>query len=145
MNLKHYQQNISCERTVCPTILLIAGGRIIGFIPFPRVSVLCEMQSASSRIWIYLSYWPSLMVHPSWEPWHLLSHSQPCCVLLWKHTKKKIKGTGRGTLCHQALTILSAATVSCLFHIGFICQECTCSRHGPAPSWSSFLKPKPWW
>ena len=30
--------------------LLIAGGRIIGFIPFPRVLVLCEMQSASSRV-----------------------------------------------------------------------------------------------
>ena len=31
--------------------LPIAGGRIIGFIPFPRVFVLCEMQSVSSRIW----------------------------------------------------------------------------------------------
>ena len=31
--------------------LPIAGGRIIGFIPFPRVLVLCEMQSASSRFW----------------------------------------------------------------------------------------------
>ena len=30
--------------------LPIAGGRIIGFIPFPRVLVLCEMQSVSSRI-----------------------------------------------------------------------------------------------
>ena len=29
----------------------IAGGRIIRFIPFPRVLVLCEMQSFSSRIW----------------------------------------------------------------------------------------------
>ena len=29
----------------------IAGGRIIGFIPFPRVLVLCEMQSVSFRIW----------------------------------------------------------------------------------------------
>ena len=29
----------------------IAGGRIIGFIPFPRVLVLCEVQSVSSRIW----------------------------------------------------------------------------------------------
>ena len=27
------------------------GRRIIGFIPFPRVLVLCEMQWASSRIW----------------------------------------------------------------------------------------------
>ena len=31
--------------------LPIAGGRIIGFIPFPRVLVLCEMQLAWSRIW----------------------------------------------------------------------------------------------
>ena len=31
--------------------LPIAGGRIIGFIPFPRVLVLCEMQSVSARIW----------------------------------------------------------------------------------------------
>ena len=30
--------------------LSIAGGRIIGFVPFPRVLVLCEMQSVSSRI-----------------------------------------------------------------------------------------------
>ena len=28
-----------------PYYLPIAGGRIIGFIPFPRVLVLCEMQS----------------------------------------------------------------------------------------------------
>ena len=31
--------------------LPIAGGRIIGFIPFPKVLVQCEMQSALSRIW----------------------------------------------------------------------------------------------
>ena len=31
--------------------LIIAGGRIIGFIPFPKVLVLCEIQSVSSRIW----------------------------------------------------------------------------------------------
>ena len=36
--------NLSCY-------LSIVGGRIIGFIPFPRVLVLCEMQSVSSRIW----------------------------------------------------------------------------------------------
>ena len=29
--------------------LPIAGGRIIGFIPFPRVLVLCEMKPVSSR------------------------------------------------------------------------------------------------
>ena len=31
--------------------LPIAGGRIIGFISFPRVLTLCEMQSVWSRIW----------------------------------------------------------------------------------------------
>ena len=31
--------------------LPIAGGRRIGFIPFPRVLVLCEMLSVSSKIW----------------------------------------------------------------------------------------------
>ena len=31
--------------------LPIAGERIFGFIPFPRVVVLCEMQSVRSRIW----------------------------------------------------------------------------------------------
>ena len=44
--LPHQMKNL-----VCPTILPLAGGRIIGFIPFPRVLVLCEMQSVSSRIW----------------------------------------------------------------------------------------------
>ena len=39
------------KNLVSPTILPIAGGRIIGFIPFPRLLVLCEMQSVSSRIW----------------------------------------------------------------------------------------------
>ena len=41
-------------------MLPIAGGRIIGFIPFPRVLVLWEMQSVSSRIWtlvaVFISY-----------------------------------------------------------------------------------------
>ena len=40
--------------------LPIAGGRIIGFIPFPRVLVLCEIQWLSSRIWtrvaVFISY-----------------------------------------------------------------------------------------
>ena len=39
------------EELSLPRYLPIAGGRIIGFIPFPRVLVLCEMQSVSSRIW----------------------------------------------------------------------------------------------
>ena len=43
------------EEPSLPYYLPIAGGRIIGFIPFPRVLVLCEMQSLSSRIWTCVS------------------------------------------------------------------------------------------
>ena len=39
------------EEPSLPYYLPIAGGRIIGFIPFPRVLVQCEMQSVSSKIW----------------------------------------------------------------------------------------------
>ena len=39
------------EEPSLPYYLPIAGGRIIGSIPFPRVLMLCEMQSVLSRIW----------------------------------------------------------------------------------------------
>ena len=39
------------EEPSLPYYWPIAGGRIIGFIPFPRVLVPCEMQSVSSRFW----------------------------------------------------------------------------------------------
>ena len=39
------------EEFSLPCYLPIAGGRMIEFIPFPRILVLCEMQSVSSRIW----------------------------------------------------------------------------------------------
>ena len=39
------------EKRSLPYYLLIAGGRITGFIPFPSILVLCEMQSVRSRIW----------------------------------------------------------------------------------------------
>ena len=38
------------EELSLPYYLPIAGGRIIGFIPFPLVLVLCEMQSVLPRI-----------------------------------------------------------------------------------------------
>ena len=43
------------EEPSLPYYLPIAGGRIIGFIPFPRVLVPCEMQSVSSRIWTHIA------------------------------------------------------------------------------------------
>ena len=41
---------IKAEEPSLSYYLPIAGGRIIGFIPLPRVLVLCEIQSVSSRI-----------------------------------------------------------------------------------------------
>ena len=39
------------EEPSLPYYLPITGGRIFGFIPFPRVLVLCEMLSVRYRIW----------------------------------------------------------------------------------------------
>ena len=54
-SLTGLNSEFSFSKTSCLTspsyYLPIAGGRIIGFIPFPRVLVLCEMQSVRSRIW----------------------------------------------------------------------------------------------
>ena len=55
LNSEFFFSYTSCltkaEEPSLPYYLPIAGGRIIEFIPFPRVLVLCEMQLASSRIW----------------------------------------------------------------------------------------------
>ena len=48
------------EEPSLPYYLPIAGGRIIGFIPFPSVLVLCEMQSVLAKILtcvaVFISY-----------------------------------------------------------------------------------------
>ena len=63
MNLEFSFSQTSCftkaEEPSLPYYLPIAGGRIIGFIPFPRVLVLCEMQSVSSRIWTRVAVFTS--------------------------------------------------------------------------------------
>ena len=54
------QSQFSFSKTGCQTkakefsllyYLPIDGGRIVRFIPFPRILALCEMQIVSSRIW----------------------------------------------------------------------------------------------
>ena len=52
--------------------LPIAGGRIIGFIPFPRVLVLCEMQSVSSR------FWTRIVVSNSYDDNHYTTGTSFC-------------------------------------------------------------------
>ena len=47
----------------CPTI---GRGRIVGFLPFPRGLMLCEMQTASFRIWA----WVTLSIFPQQKPLH---------------------------------------------------------------------------
>ena len=55
LNSEFSSSKTSCltkaEEFSLPYYLPIAGGRMIGFMPFPRVLVLWEMQSVSSRIW----------------------------------------------------------------------------------------------
>ena len=63
------------KNQVCPTILPIDGGRIIGFILFPRVLVLCEMQLAWSRFWtrvaVSISYDDNLSIYLSISVYHI--------------------------------------------------------------------------
>ena len=47
----HYTTGTSNIEPSLPYYLTIARGRIIGFKPFPRILVLCKMQSVSSMIW----------------------------------------------------------------------------------------------
>ena len=42
------------EEPNLPYYLSIAVGRIIGFIPFPLVLELCEIQSVSFRVWTHV-------------------------------------------------------------------------------------------
>ena len=65
------------EEPSLPYYLPIAGGRIIGFIPFPRVLVLCEMQSVSSRIWTRIA------VSISYDDNHYTTGTSKRPFLLW--------------------------------------------------------------
>ena len=66
-----------------PYYLRIAGGRIIGFIPFSRLLVLYEMQSVSSRIWtrvaVSISY-DDYIYQPlrSGRMWHKVNFFKRC-------------------------------------------------------------------
>ena len=66
------------EELSLPYYLPIAGGRIIGFIPFVRVLVLCEMQSVSSRFWtrvaVSISYDDNHYTTGTWWSWYARGH-----------------------------------------------------------------------
>ena len=68
------------KNPVCPT-----GGRIIGFIPFPRVLELCEMLSASSRIWtrvaVSISYDDNHYTTGTSKKGWVLSKTQKWCLI----------------------------------------------------------------
>ena len=64
------------EEPHLPYYLPIAGGRIIGFIPYPRVLVLRKMQSVSSRIWTCVTESIS-----SDDNHYTTSTSSLCCIL----------------------------------------------------------------
>ena len=72
---------IKAEEPSLPYYLTKTGGRIIGFIHFPRALVLCEMQSVSSRIWtrvaVSISYDDNHLHHG-----HLLTPRAPTCLLI---------------------------------------------------------------
>ena len=80
------------EEPSLPYYLRIAGGRIIGFIPFPRVLVLCEMQSVSSRIWTRVA------VSISYDDNHYTTGTSKwddnynCNYCIWNDTQELLRG-----------------------------------------------------
>ena len=81
-------------RTSLSYYLPIAGGRIIGFIPFPRVLVLCEMQSTSSRIWtrvaVSISYYNNhYSTGSSWEWFPYQSERTPSDLLFFHRWREQ--------------------------------------------------------
>ena len=97
-SLTGLNSDFSFSLTICltkaeePSLLYylpIAGGRIIGSIPFPRVLVLCEMQSVSSRIWtrvtVSISYDGNHYTTGTSVMWELYTW------LRWSNSSKKFK------------------------------------------------------
>ena len=72
---------IKAEEPSLPYYLPLAGGRIIGFIAFQRVLVLCEMQSVSSRIWTLIA------VFISYDDNHYITGTY---IYIYTHTNKYI-------------------------------------------------------
>ena len=61
--------------------LPISGGKIVGFIPFPMVLTQCEMQTASSRVWTWVSL--SIFGSNNHEHFHLSLYYISCSTLYW--------------------------------------------------------------
>ena len=80
------------EEPGLPYYLPIAEGRIIGFIPFPRVLVLCEMQSVKSRILTRVAV--SIQIEMVKIPFFLLQVGCLVVWFLWHITVYSIFNTG---------------------------------------------------
>ena len=78
----------SCHTTVKePSLsyyLLMAGRRIIGFIPFPKVLVLSERQTVSSRIWTWIAMsFPATITIMQWVHTVQCMRSKHFANLIW--------------------------------------------------------------
>ena len=104
---------------------------------------------------IHWPHWPLSMVLASWEPWCLVSHHQPCCLLLLNKTcKAAIKNKKRRQKNCNTLSSIPDPNFNwgrfdraCLPQIDFISNERIYSRRGSVLSWCSFHAAKTlcWW
>ena len=98
--LYEFTQPLSCKQSKdsgLPCYLLISGGRIVGFIAFPKISAWFEMQTVSFRIWTWVAefisngnYCYATCVSASYNS---LQHSKLKILFSWVHTiltRKKI-------------------------------------------------------
>ena len=71
-----------CHTNVEDSSLPIAGGRTIGFIPFLRVFVQCEIQTASFRIWTRVAVFITMTITIT-SPTPIASPSLSLCFSLF--------------------------------------------------------------
>ena len=73
-------QNKVKEPTL-PYYFHLTGGRIVGFIPFPRVLVVWEMQTSFSRIWT------RVIVSISYNDIHYITSASVCVCVCVSYTR----------------------------------------------------------
>ena len=123
LNSEFYFSKTLCHAKVkelsLPYHLAIVGERIIGFIHFPRVLRLCEMQTASSKIWTRVTVSISFDNDCNASVWNY-SHGNP--TNLWVigniYTSVNLKNKLSGWIILQPTSGDCVYMFTQLFHLG---------------------------
>ena len=84
----------------------LATGRIVVFIPFQRVLVLCKMQSASSRIWTWVAVSTCYYGNHYTTSASVCTNVRLCCILTFDPAKNAIPKWCTGRNWHIPMAVM---------------------------------------